>query len=51
MFELNFTTKKTGSGVGLAIAKNAVEMHGGTLRFKRTGDQRNRFTIRLPLSP
>ncbi len=29
-----FTTRKTGGGIGLTLAKNIVELHGGYLTFK-----------------
>ncbi|MDP9043388.1 MAG: ATP-binding protein [Pseudomonadota bacterium] len=39
-----------GLGLGLAIAKNLVELHGGSIRAESAGpDQGSCFTIRLPL--
>lgn len=34
-----FTTRKTGGGIGLTLAKNIVELHGGYLTFKSNTDE------------
>ncbi|MCI8870658.1 MAG: HAMP domain-containing histidine kinase [Lawsonibacter sp.] len=39
-----------GAGLGLAIAKEIVELHGGSIRAGSAGE-RVTFTVRLPLSP
>ncbi len=39
-----------GLGLGLAIVRNLVELHGGTIRAESQGDQRGAtFTVLLPL--
>lgn len=38
-----------GSGLGLSIAKELVEMHGGTLTVESEQDQGATFTLKLPL--
>jgi len=44
------TREHGGLGLGLAIAKNLVDLHGGTLRAESQGEGRGAtFTIRLPL--
>jgi signal transduction histidine kinase len=47
------TTKQTqGSGLGLALTKQLVELHGGTMTAASAGPgQGSCFTVRLPLAP
>jgi len=48
LFVPNFTTKSTGMGLGLAIAKNILELSGGTISFTTTVNETTTFTIKLP---
>ena len=48
VFELFYTTKPTGTGVGLAMAKRLVERQGGTIDAASTVGEGATFTIRLP---
>ena len=51
MFTQGEAKAPSGLGVGLALAKSLVELHGGTLEAKSAGlRQGSEFTIRLPTS-
>ena len=43
------STKKTGSGLGLAFTQKIVELHGGTVWGRNNPDRGATFTIKLPL--
>jgi PAS domain S-box-containing protein len=47
-FDLYFTTRKEGSGVGLALVQQSVEMHGGRVDVESVSGQGTRFTICIP---
>jgi len=47
-----FTTKPTGSGIGLVLSRQIAEAHGGTLTLEnRVGADGCRALLRLPLKP
>ncbi|MEK0319682.1 MAG: HAMP domain-containing sensor histidine kinase [Nitrosopumilus sp.] len=46
IFEPMFTTKKTGTGLGLVICKSIVEQHGGSISVT---NKPTTFTIKLPV--
>jgi nitrogen fixation/metabolism regulation signal transduction histidine kinase len=49
VFLPNFSTKYSGSGIGLAVAKRGIEHAGGSIWFDTTEGQGTTFFIRLPL--
>ncbi|MHC4269902.1 MAG: ATP-binding protein [Planctomycetota bacterium] len=49
IFDLFYSTKSGGTGVGLAITKNIIHAHGGNIRFKKLNEGAI-FIIELPLS-
>jgi len=55
IFDLYFTTKSSGSGIGLAMTYRIVQMHGGVIQVSSNTDpgsvtRGTTFTIRLPLA-
>lgn len=48
LFEMYASTKSSGSGIGLFVARTAVEACGGSLELVRTGTEGTAFRIRLP---
>ena len=51
MFDLFFTTKPQGTGLGMAIIRSVIDLHGGALTIHSTPGQGTRITARLPLEP
>ena len=50
MFVPNFTTKESGSGIGLAVAKRGIESAGGRIWFETVVGEGTQFYIELPLA-
>ncbi len=50
IFNLYFTTKPNGSGMGLAITQQIISQHQGSIRVKSDVSRGSTFTISLPLS-
>jgi signal transduction histidine kinase len=51
IFDLYFTTKPEGTGIGLAVTHQVVTAHGGTIEVDSKPGAGTRMTIRLPPSP
>jgi len=49
IFTPNFTTKTSGTGLGLAMCKNIVEHNGGEIWFETEEGQGTSFYVRLPV--
>jgi C4-dicarboxylate-specific signal transduction histidine kinase len=50
VFRPFFTTKPSGTGLGLASSRSIVEAHGGTIGFDNVPAGGSRFWFRLPIS-
>jgi signal transduction histidine kinase len=50
IFDMHFTTKETGTGIGLYVARSIVESEGGTLVVAATGPEGTTFSILLPVA-
>jgi hypothetical protein len=48
IFNLYFTTKGTGSGIGLAMTFRVVQLHNGTIDFTSDAGRGTTFWLRLP---
>ena len=46
-----FTTKETGTGIGLSLSRQIIRMHGGELQVSSRPYFEPLFTISLPLTP
>jgi two-component system nitrogen regulation sensor histidine kinase NtrY len=51
IFEPNFTTKSSGTGLGLAFVKNSIENAGGAVWFETTTGKGTTFYLNLPTVP
>jgi signal transduction histidine kinase len=51
IFNPFFTTKKTGTGLGLAVINKIIEDHHGTISVTSSKGQGTTFTIHLPCQP
>lgn len=48
IFDAHFTTKSTGNGIGLYLARAIVEAHGGEIRVGNRPVRGSEFRLRLP---
>ncbi|ALJ01127.1 hypothetical protein DC20_01805 [Rufibacter tibetensis] len=51
IFVPNFSTKYTGSGIGLAVVKKGVEAIGGSIWFETQENEGTTFFLKLPVVP
>jgi signal transduction histidine kinase/DNA-binding response OmpR family regulator len=51
VFDLFFTTKPHGTGLGMALARSVIDLHGGALTVHSVLGKGTRITIRLPVEP
>ena len=50
IFNLYFTTKSGGSGIGLAMAYRVVQLHHGSMEFTSIVDHGTTFYLRFPIA-
>ena len=48
IFQLYFTTKPQGSGIGLAITFRVVQLHNGSISFESRAGEGTKFELRFP---
>jgi signal transduction histidine kinase len=51
VFDLFFTTKPEGTGLGMAMARSVITRHGGQLAINSEVGQGTRVIVRLPIDP
>ena len=51
VFDLFFTTKPEGTGLGMALARSVIQRHSGQLVINSEVGQGTRVVIRLPVDP
>ncbi|MGH7788611.1 MAG: sensor histidine kinase [Candidatus Binatia bacterium] len=51
IYEMHFTTKSGGSGVGLYVARTVMRAHGGTIDVDTGPERGTTFAIEIPLAP
>jgi two-component system sensor kinase FixL len=49
IFELFYTSRPSGTGIGLAIAKRIVESQGGSIEVKSEPGNGSTFSVRIPI--
>lgn len=49
IFDPFYTTKETGSGLGLAVVKSIIDGHNGSIKVDSTQNQGTTFNISLPI--
>jgi signal transduction histidine kinase len=50
IFVPHFTTKSTGSGIGLSVVKQIIEFHQASIKFESTVNIGTTFRIELPIN-
>ncbi|HYS77228.1 MAG TPA: ATP-binding protein, partial [Candidatus Dormibacteraeota bacterium] len=51
LFEPYFSTKRGGTGLGLGLARRAIEEHGGTIALRSRPGEGTLVTVTLPAAP
>ncbi len=48
IFDMHYTTKTSGTGIGLYVARSIVEAHGGEIQVQSAPGRGSEFRVRLP---
>ncbi len=48
IFDLYYTSRKDGTGIGLSITQKIIEQHGGIISFESTVNEGTKFKVVLP---
>jgi PAS domain S-box-containing protein len=51
IFNLYFTTKPSGSGIGLAMTYRVMQLHNGSVEYETAEGRGTTFRLRFPLNP
>jgi signal transduction histidine kinase len=51
VFDVFYSTKRGGSGLGLPTARKIIEAHGGQIMLQSELGRGTQFTIKLPVLP
>ena len=49
IYEIFYTTKQNGNGLGVVLSKEIIELHKGTINYKSALDKGTTVTIKLPI--
>jgi signal transduction histidine kinase len=49
--DMGGTRRHGGAGIGLALARELVQLHGGTIRASSDGNRGARFVVAIPIAP
>ena len=50
IFDLFFTTRAVGSGIGLFVTRQIIDEHGGSVQAENNPDAGATFTVQLPIT-
>ena len=50
IFDLYFTTRNEGSGIGLAMTYRILQLHHGSIEVQSRPDRGTEFLLRIPLA-
>ncbi len=48
IFDLYYTSRKDGTGIGLSITQKIIEQHGGSISFESAANEETKFKVVLP---